>query len=221
MDGLRTRMCRRREDGVAAVEFALVMPLLVMLIFGIIEFSLALRDHTVVTSNARTAARVAATGAGAGPGTCFTGPEEPPCTPASTPALAQEAADAIQRSGTAMPEDYIDFLLVYKANSDGYPGAEGNTTMPDDCSAVENCVMFTWRASANAFRYSGGIWTSTSINACFPGTPTAPQDRVGVYLQAQHPFTTGLFGDGLTLSERAVMDFEPLPTNMCRATEHL
>lgn len=221
MDGLPVRMRRRREGGAAAVEFALVMPLLALLLFGIIEFSLALRDHTVVTSNARTAARVAATGAGAGPATCFTGPEEPPCTPASAPALAQEAADAVQRSGTAMPEDYIDYLLVYKANSQGFPGLEGNTAMPADCNGVASCVKFTWRDSANAFRYSGGSWASSSINACFPGTPTAPQDRVGVFLQARHPFITGIFGDGITLSERAVMDFEPLPTDMCRALDHL
>ena len=103
----------------------MVVPILVAMLFGIIEFGLTLRDHTVVTSNVRMAVRVAATGAEAGRGTCHVGPEEPPCAPESTPALAQEAADAIQRSGAAMPPDYIEYILVYKSNSQGYPGAGG------------------------------------------------------------------------------------------------
>ena len=41
-----------------------------------------------------------------------------------------------------MPEDYIDFLLIYKANAQGFPGANGNTTMPTSCTATANCVMF-------------------------------------------------------------------------------
>jgi Flp pilus assembly pilin Flp len=221
MDGTPTSTRRRREGGAAAVEFALVLPLLAIMVFGIIEFSLALRDHTVVTSNVRTAARVAATGAGAGAATCFVGANEPPCASASSPAFAQEAADAVQRSGTAMPADYIDFMLVYKANAQGFPGVEGNTTMPTSCAGTADCVMFTWNDSVNGFRYTGGTWISTTISACFPGTPTAPQHRVGVYLQAQHPFLTGLFGDGVTLSDRAVMDFEPLPSDICLAGKHL
>ncbi len=221
MSGPGMRRRRRGEGGATAVEFALVFPLLAMLLFGIIEFSLALRDHTVVTSEVRTAARVAATGAGAGAATCFTGANEPPCASAYSPAFAQEAADAIQRSGTAMPEDYIEYLLIYKANAKGFPGAEGNTTMPTSCAGTANCVMFTWNDSVNGFRYTGGTWISTTISACFPGTPTAPQHRVGVFLQARHPFITGIFGDGIPLSDRAVMDFEPLPSDMCLAGHHV
>lgn len=221
MEGRGWRLRRRAEDGAAALELALVLPLLALLLFGIIEFSLALRDHSVVTSNVRTAARVAATGAGTGAATCFTGPDEPPCASAYSPAFAQEAADAVQRSGTAMPADYLDYMLIYKANAQGYPGAEGNVTMPATCAATANCVMFTWNDAVNGFRYTGGTWISSTISACFPGTPTAPQDRVGVYLQARHPFLTGMFGDGIVLSDRAVMDFEPLPSDMCLAGKHV
>lgn len=208
------------ERGAAALEFALVVPLLLTLLLGVIEFSLVLRDHTVVTSNARTAARVAATGAGAGPATCYSGPEAPPCASQVTPALAQEAADAVQRAGTAMPEDYIEHILVYRANPQGYPGPEGSTTMPTSCAGTAACVMFVWRDDAGGFRYHSGTWVSSTISACFPGTPTAPQERVGVHVQARHPLLFGLFGDGLSLGERAVMDFEPLPSDSCLAGQH-
>lgn len=47
----------RRQTGTAAVEFALVLPLLLLIIFGIIEFSLALYDKALITNASREAAR--------------------------------------------------------------------------------------------------------------------------------------------------------------------
>ena len=49
----------RSEKGVSAVEFALVAPLLFILTFGIIEFSLLLFDKAVVTNASREGARAA------------------------------------------------------------------------------------------------------------------------------------------------------------------
>ena len=45
------------QRGVAAVEFALVLPVLVLLLLGIIEFSVALYDKAVVTNASREGAR--------------------------------------------------------------------------------------------------------------------------------------------------------------------
>jgi hypothetical protein len=214
---------RRDERGAAAVEAALVTPVLVLLVFGIIEFAFLLRDYNVVSSDVRVGARIASTGAGAGPGVCDTGYSgAPPCTPASSPSLAQLAADAIQRQGSAMPANQINYILVYKANDKGYPGANGSTTMPTNCSGYADCVRFTWQQNANggagAFRYADGAWNSSTISACFPGTASAPLDRVGVYMNATHRLMTGLFGSSVTISDRAAFDFEPLATGQCNGT---
>lgn len=203
-----------------AVEAALVMPILALMVFGIIEFGFLLKDYAGVSALVRTGARIASTGAADGPGTCDTSPGAPTCTPTSSPALAQEAADAIQRSGVVSNPDQIQYILVYKANDKGYPGANGSTTMPADCSATANCVKFVWRASINQFKFNSGSWNSTSISACFPGSPTNPMDRVGIYLKASHPMITGLFGTSIPISDRAVMDFEPLATQSCGANQH-
>lgn len=201
------------------MEAALVTPLLVLMIFGIIEFSFMLRDYVVVSADVRSGARIASTAADGGPGTCEVYVGAPPCTGASSPKLAQLAADAIQREGSAMAPNSIDYILVYKANLQGYPGSDGNTTMPSTCSGVANCVRFVWQDKANggkgAFRYSNGAWNSTSISACFPGTAANPLDRVGIYMHATHHMITGLFGTTMGLSDHAVMDFEPLPTASC------
>lgn len=50
----------RRERGAAAVEFALVVPVLLLLVFGIIEFSRLYNQQISLTNAARAAARVMA-----------------------------------------------------------------------------------------------------------------------------------------------------------------
>jgi hypothetical protein len=47
----------KREDGAAAIEFALVLPILILLLFGIIEFALALYNKEVITNASREGAR--------------------------------------------------------------------------------------------------------------------------------------------------------------------
>jgi len=47
----------RGEAGASAVEFAIVLPILVLLIFGIIEFSVALYDKAMITNACREGAR--------------------------------------------------------------------------------------------------------------------------------------------------------------------
>lgn len=59
----RTRGSRRAgrgERGAAAVEFALVVPLLLMILFGMISTGLTLADHLSTTNAAREAARYGA-----------------------------------------------------------------------------------------------------------------------------------------------------------------
>jgi Flp pilus assembly protein TadG len=46
------------DAGASAVEFAIVLPILVLLIFGIIEFSVALYDKAMITNASREGARV-------------------------------------------------------------------------------------------------------------------------------------------------------------------
>ena len=97
------RRPRFSQRGAVAVEAALVTPLLIIVLLGIVEMTLALKDKVAISSAVRVGARVASAAADAGPGTCDVGPTAPPCTPTSSPAFAQAAADSIQREGSAMP----------------------------------------------------------------------------------------------------------------------
>jgi Flp pilus assembly pilin Flp len=55
-------MAQRDEEGAAAVEFAFLLPLLVLLLFGFIQFGLALNTRIQATNAAREAARAAVVG---------------------------------------------------------------------------------------------------------------------------------------------------------------
>ena len=55
-------MTRRDQEGAAAVEFALLLPLLVLLLFGMIEFGFAFNSRIQATNAAREAARRAVVG---------------------------------------------------------------------------------------------------------------------------------------------------------------
>ncbi len=50
-------MQRKNQKGVLAVEFAILLPVFVLLIFGVVEFSLALYDKAMLTNASREGAR--------------------------------------------------------------------------------------------------------------------------------------------------------------------
>jgi hypothetical protein len=210
----KRRARARSERGAVVVEAALVTPLLMVLLLGIIEMSLLMRDVVAVSSSVRVGARMASTAAGAGPGTCV--PADATCTPQKAPKVAQLAADAIQRGGSAMPKDSIDWILVYQANLQGYPLPDGNKNMV--CSS--SCVKYVWDQDLDKFRYFSGQWDSRTINAC---VNDAGLMAVGVAMHARHPWVTGFFGNGVEVEERTVMQFEPLANDSCKpgtATPH-
>jgi hypothetical protein len=210
----RRRFGPRSERGAVVVEAALVTPLLMALVLGIIEMALLMKDDVALTSAVRNGGRIASANAGAGPGgiaaddgSCLS-----PCSPANAPMFAQMAANAIQTAGGALPKDSIQELWIYKANDKGYPGSDGSTSMV--CGT--NCVKYKWMPAKDQFRYFSGSWASTTVNACANNNP----DSIGVYMKAKHDFVSGFFSDFIVIDDHAVFTFEPLPTLTCAPGSH-
>lgn len=65
----RLRSVGRREDGAALVEFTLILPVLLLLLFGFLDFGRAINYWIDETSMANQAARWAAVDTNPGPGT--------------------------------------------------------------------------------------------------------------------------------------------------------
>ena len=211
----RRRARRSEERGAVAIEAALVTGVVFAMIFGIVEMAFLMRDHVGVASAARAGARAASVGAAAG--SCTTSPADSvPCPGNSVPELAQLAADAIASANTVLPPDSVTYIMVYKANEDGFPGTA--TSMPALSGCGTDCVAYRWYPSQNRFRYAQGSWDSRQINGC-SGSP-APLDAVGVQVVVSHDFLTGVFGQSMELSDHSVMSFEPLPNNTCAPGAH-
>jgi len=196
---------QRSERGAVAVEAALVTPLLCLLVFGIIEMSLLMRDAAGVTNQVRAGARIAATEAAAGK-----------LTSSSPPTLANDAVNAIANAGSSMSLSSVNWVLVYQANQYGYPMPSGNKT---NLTCTTNCVKYVWDDSLHKFVQSGSSsWDTSTINACV-NDPN--RQSVGVAMQATHSWITGLFGDGVNVPGRLMMQFEPLPATTCASGKHL
>jgi len=58
--GIKRHGIMKNEKGASAVEFALILPILVILVFGIIEFGIAYNNYISITHAAREGARLAA-----------------------------------------------------------------------------------------------------------------------------------------------------------------
>ncbi|MGV1036099.1 MAG: TadE/TadG family type IV pilus assembly protein [Candidatus Nanopelagicales bacterium] len=186
---------QRQERGSVAIEAALVIPMLMLVLFGIVEFSMLLRDHVSLTAAARSGARI--------------GSAEPRMSTFTT-----DMAAAVARAGTGMPASTIQELWVYEANVKGYPTNGGSIlgTGTTFTACTTRCKRFTY--SGGSFTAAGGSWDATDVNAC-PGD--AGMTSVGVYIRARHRFISGLFGSSVQITDHAVMRFEPIPASALTA----
>jgi Flp pilus assembly protein TadG len=179
-----------KERGAVLVETAILIPVIVLITFGLIEFSSAYQSASVAASSARAAARTASAEA----------------------LLSNYATDAATAAATALrtiPADEPVEMWVYKANSNGYPG-----TGTDFSSCTTNCIKYTWLKATRTFDTAnpgGSGWPATQQHAC----DVTNWDSVGVYVKLNHKFLTKLFGATITLTDHAVFRLEPAPTQLC------
>jgi Flp pilus assembly protein TadG len=95
---LPRRRSRRNQRGVAVVEFALVLPLLLLVLFSIVEFGLIMYDKAMITNASREAARS---------GVVYAIPYLPASAPAGTPSISAVATNYLTNNlinlGSASP----------------------------------------------------------------------------------------------------------------------
>jgi Flp pilus assembly protein TadG len=169
------------------VEFVLILPIFMMIVFGTIEFASAYNDSAVVADAARAGGRIGSTA----PNTDFTS--------ATVDNLVTAHVETAVRD---LPQGAPTELWVYEANNKGYPGAT-NVTGWGSCPNG-TCIKYTWNGATNKWVYSSGSYLSANQNAC----GTSP-DELGIRVVAKHTFLTRMFGASFTLDDRTVFRFEP------------
>jgi len=106
------------EQGQAMTELALILPLLVVLVFGVIEFATAINETMVLTAAAREGARVAgALANGGGALGCGTG--QSPNAADVDPAIIAAVERVLTASGTQIALADVNEIRIYKATATG------------------------------------------------------------------------------------------------------
>ena len=140
---------RRRERGAVAVEAALVTPLVLALIFGIIESAFLMKDVLAASSAVRAGVRIAS------------------AQPRTTD-FAQAAANEVAKRSEAINKNAIEQLWVYKV------AAGSDKPIGGSFSGCTVCVTFAWNGSA--FVKASDTWAPADQNACpgWAGRPAGP-----------------------------------------------
>jgi hypothetical protein len=195
---------RQSERGSVIVEAAIIVPLLILLTFGAIEYGLAFRDSASVAASTRSGARIAS----AEPAT--------DCTPALCNTANSDGFWDAARNGVNLALKDLTHstpleLVIFKA--DPTTGKPINGLTYDTC---QYCYIYkTWDAVNKQFTTTSSAnipWTAAQQKADICAGTT---DAIGVYVKAQQSFITGLFGKGTTYDHVTVMRLEPAGSDLC------
>ena len=188
---------RDRQRGAAAVELVVVLPLLILIAMGIIEFGSAWANKLKVETAARGGARV-----GSGLGASRT--------------ADYDLLQAVKSVLTDVGLSNVQYVVVFKSTDAG--GA-----IPSGCSGsaptsqTGKCNVYTGTQITNLAASQFGGTTSCAVNALdrwwCPTTRQSVQhlgpDYLGVWVKAESGTLTDFFGSPLGMESAAVMRLEP------------
>ena len=185
---------RRRggQRGAALVEAAVVFPVLMMLVFGMMEFALVFMNASTVAGATRSGVRTGS----ASPR--VSGYEQGILTAVTT---------ALKSRSDATPQE----VWIYKADPTSGLPLGGNLSSPSGCP-TNTCGRWVWSGSAWTLA-SATMWAATAQSACLAPASSIYPDSLGVYVKVQHSLITRLFGSTFTLTDKSVMRLEPIPSS--------
>jgi hypothetical protein len=173
------------ERGSALVEAAFVVPVILLLIAGIVEYGFLFRSASVTSTATRSGARLASAA-------------YPSAGPANQSTVIDSVRQTVEkeltsRHGSDTPVD----LWIYKADTAGLPPSGNFST----CSAP--CFVYRWDSPAKTFTLVSGSWPA-------PDVCGNEHDSVGVFVRVQHSAVgfSSIF-PSFTVKERTVMRLEP------------
>jgi Flp pilus assembly protein TadG len=197
----------REQRGSVVVEFALLAPLIFLILFGIIEFGFVLKDSLTLTYMTRAGAR-----AGADAGN------------ASNPSADYQILNALKGASGSLGSQ-IQGVIIFKATGTSSTLPTGCTIgsagVSGECNVYSATQISELQSNYNnqlsAYPNSFGCANSSSWDYQWcPGTRIVSQsgnngagpDYLGVYVVAHHSNITGFF-HSMTLTDTSVFQLEP------------
>lgn len=199
----RRRIGPRDQRGAVIVEAALVLPVMIVIVIGIMEFGLLYSNYSTTVASSRSGARIAATMYSQ----AKTGASE---TSEQTAALAQIVA-ATEADLKVMNNGEPIGMAIYRvdpSSSDGAPaGGFPGANMNGGCTS--RCIRYTWNPATRKMVRQSGYWPDPQ--RCV----LANVESIGVYVQTKHNYITGMLGQSRTVAGHTVMRLEPVPSDSC------
>jgi Flp pilus assembly protein TadG len=207
-----TRRCDRSERGAAMVEFAMILPLLVLLTFGIIEFGFAFNTSSDVSQSSRAGGRTAA---------IFS------TDPQLEYNAAQAAATALNISPNSVKAGTDPIVCVSKFVAGSDPCTNQYSSGPIHLKkGASGSQVWNINITGTAGQIPPGNdnWPVENRNYGCPtaGQPNGAYDRVIVRVKVQHSLLVpGLFSQFFgnstapTITSDSIFQLEPVPTSTC------
>jgi hypothetical protein len=163
------------------VEFALALPILLLMLFGIIDFSLLFSGWLLVQNVSRQAVRYAVTG-GFDPGLC---PDGAGCTTGTEAEIQEDQEIARLDSIRAEAERFYVGMLVDESAAESDPGYVLVTV----CSSRDD-------GGVPRISDPGVMGSQTDYSECRPSEDAGgPDDTVVVMVDFNHPYITPLLNE--------------------------
>lgn len=187
---------RARDDrGAVIVEAAVIAPLFFLLLFAILEFGIAMRSYLALSNAVRDGAREAS-------------------VEANETDADYSAVNLVGSAGAVIPDGRIQRIVVYHAAGPGAEPSAGCKAGIPSSTPGQECNVYTAADFGRAATDFGcdpvvpspdRFWCPSDREIARSGPP----DWVGVWMQIDHPWVTGLFGSGLTMTDHQVLRIEP------------
>lgn len=214
----------RGDRGTALTESAFVAPVVLLLIFGILEFGPLFRDYLTLGDAVADGARI---GSALGPDTAKIDPTNPASATATADYFIVRAA---LQSTSSLNVDDLDRIVIFDAGPpssgaplDQVPRACKTSTAngvisgrrEGSCNIYNPKIALNQLALPNGYRYFDCSQTPGSP-ACYwnpvtrkNGPTIGDIEYLGVYIKAKVPLMTGIFGDEFTVEQAAIVRLEP------------
>ncbi len=191
------RSCRAArctgDRGATIVEAAIYSPLLFVLLFGVLEFSLAFRSYLTASNGTRDGSRMASVMGDSGDADL-------------------RILEDLEVAMAAVPDESIQRIVIWRADSPSDDVPAGCAAGSPSASGANPCNVYDggdFDLEADDFGCSSvspdRFWCPTDRNAAL----NDPPDYVGIWVSVQHDYVTGLFGGSSTITDQTIMRIEP------------
>lgn len=197
----RRRRCRG-DDGTALVEGAIVALPFFILILGILEFGFLFKAYLSVSNATSQGARSAST----------SGDEVD---------ADFQILTSIDRAFAAIPREEIERIVIFKADSPEDTPNPGCLTggIPGECNSYTESDFellqadFNCKAAPTPGVANDDDWCPADRNTYVNNTSGDPIDYIGIYIEYEYQYITGMFGSAASFSDQTVLRLEPQGLN--------